>query len=485
MLRPGMVAGVSAVLLGCGPDIVDLSNVYPRNCGVQGPVDLLEIDPVPWLSVHPAGEHYLIELTSEDGDVAWWMVDRCAQSRVQLDPGSLSPTVSIGAGGDYILACDEGTGAMHVIDPTGVRPHRLLFEAVAGCRVVPLDGGLAVQEKDDGSVWFHPDPSDPSVEPIIVTDRARLSDANWDYCFDGFDCEPRHPFGIDIRAAGDELLVVLDDAQLLGFSARTGETRIIDPGPVRALDVLGEGESLVIDHKLGPTFVVDRRTGSRFEFCCYSDLNRISRFDEWVVRGNGGNPTIPASSSWTNFRARHLPSGRSYEIEGDEAWHPLGRIDPESFLVDIRPDFPPYSGLEYERYVVWPATQERDEIEMPGDVVWSIPGRDGVYALDRSEAASALRFLAEPGRDPTILAEDVDVAFATRHGRIVFTDRRVEPGQTSRLGVLLPDHRQVELEAAALDVIEALDWQWPVERDEVVYTVPERDRIIIRRTVLP
>src|SRR5690606_34907198 len=113
------------------------------------------------------------------------------------------------------------------------------------------------------------------------------------------------------------------------------------------------------------------------------------------------------------------------------------------------------------------------------------PGRDGVYALDRSEAASALRFLAEPGRDPTILAEDVDVAFATRHGRIVFTDRRVEPGQTSRLGVLLPDHRQVELEAAALDVIEALDWQWPVERDEVVYTVPERDRIIIRRTVLP
>lgn len=477
-----MVAWAGLVLLGCGPDVVDTSNVYPRNCGEEGPVDLLELDPVPYLQVERAGEHYLIEILNEDEEVEYWAAPRCGPSPVLLDAGPSQTTTRIAAGGDYLLTCDEDTGVMQVVDPEGVKPRRPLPQPVHGCRVVPLAGGLAAQEKDTGTVWFHPDPMDPEAVPILVTDDAVVPDASWTECFPRFDCEPVFPMYTAIRRAGDELLVVLDAGGLIAFSGSSGSTRMLDHEPVSALDVLGDGRLLVVDRDFGPTFIVERETGDRFEFCCADSFSPIGLLGDWLVRGSGGvAPVLPEPESWTVFRSHHLPSGVLRKVQGRDAWDPLTRVSKDTLLVDIGP-----AGGEHERHVVWPATDERQPVDLPGERLWSYPGRDGAYALEATETGDILRYLPGPGQSAKVLTEDAQVAFATRQGRIVYQPAG-EPTDTRPLSVLLPDHERVEIASDALAAVEVSFWgsHWPVDRDEVVYVAEDEGRMVVRRTVLP
>jgi hypothetical protein len=163
-------AAVLALLGACGSDAVDDADVYPRNCAVEGPVDLSAGDDPELLWMQPAGDRDLVARWIAPAVRELWAVDRCGEARL-LRIGDPEPKV--GVAGQHILECDETTGDMAFIDPAAVGAPRLLFGSVEACRVVPVGRGLAAQSVD-GTVWFDPDPADPDAEAIVVTRAANL-----------------------------------------------------------------------------------------------------------------------------------------------------------------------------------------------------------------------------------------------------------------------------------------------------------------------
>ncbi len=488
--RPATFAITALLLAACGPEAPNLDDTYPRNCGIEGPVELFASDTVPlFVDVRRAGEHYLVSVsedawTSTSPSLESWAVDRCGEARTLLHRGSYEDSRAFGVGGDHLLTCDQTTGAMSWIDPTGQQPSHPLFPAVEECRVVPMGKGLAAQQKGGGTVWFHPDPADPEQRALVVTEAARVADPDRIWCYDWkFDCDSAHPSGIDIRTAGEELLVVLESEELLAFSSTSLSSRIVDSGPVSAIDVLPGGDRIVVRHERGPTNIVERTTGASFEFCCYSDVNRIKQLGDWLVQGRHGSPLIPEPDQWTNFVAHHLRTGMRTTIEGRDDWHPVARLNADAVLVDIRPyrSYP-----EQHRTVFWPATGEQQPVDFPGTEAWSVPGRDGVFAIESTGDAETLRLLPGPGQPARKLLEDVHIAFATEDGRIVFEHAR-EPGEPTPLSVMLPDERVVVLDEGALGGYGVYFYseRWPLARDEVLYLIEDDGRAVLRRTVLP
>ncbi len=468
------------MLIACGPATGDDGDVYPRNCGALGPVDLFESSGPAWLWATRAGDVYLVEHSPDETTLEYWAVDRCGEERVLLETtAALAGSPLLGVAEEWILSCDEETGSMAVVDPHGVAADRVIFESVESCRVVPVGGGLAAQERGGSRVWFHPDPLDPDARAIVVTDTARIADPDWVLgCEQDFACDSDHPFGIDIRAAGDDLLVVLQDETLLAFSASSLSTRSFDAGPVFAVNVLPDGSRVIVHRDLGPTRVIDRATGEWFEFCCYDSFEPIRQLGDWLVKGSWGPPTIPEPEEWKVFRARHLDGGQTNEVIGHEIWSPLARLTDDTILVQV-------AG---EANAVWPATGERRVVELPdGDVVWTLPGQDGVFM----QLEHRVVHLAGTDTVPRTLLDEVEVAFATTRGRIVFEPPRGSGPAALPLRVMLPDEEVVEIEPRSLGVLGVFYWgdgfptAWPAEQDEVVYLVEDGPRGVLRRTVLP
>lgn len=489
--RPPTIATAALLLAACGPAAPDLDDTYPRNCGVEGPVELFATDStVSSLDVNRAGEHYLVSVsddwpTAMNPSLEHWAVDRCGETRTLLHRGTFGDSRLFGAAGDHLLTCDTTTGAMSWIDPAGVEPPRLLFPAVEKCRVVPIGKGLAAQQRGGGTVWFHPDPADAEQQARVVTDAARVADPDWIWCSDGgdFACNSAHPFGIDIRVAGDELLVALQSEELLAFSSTSLSSRIVDPGPLFAMDVLSGGDRIVVSRHFGPTLIVERTTGASFELCCYDDLEPIQQLGDWLIQGRFRVPLAPEPEQWTNFVAHHLPTGMRTTIEGRDGWHPVAPLSADTVLVDVHPDmrYP-----EEERTVVSLATGEQQVVDFPGTEAWSLPGRDGVFAVETTANGETLRLLPGPGQASRTLLQDVRIAFATDDGRIVFEQAR-EPGEPTPLSVMLPDERVVVLDEGHLGAIGEYFYSepWPLDRDELLYGVADDGRSVLRRTVLP
>ncbi|HET6581872.1 MAG TPA: hypothetical protein VFG69_00470, partial [Nannocystaceae bacterium] len=403
----------SSLAFGCGPAASDDDDAYPRNCGVDGPVDLFESLAPAWLWATRAGDVYLVEHSPDEATLEYWAVDRCGEQRVLLDTtAAVQGSPLLGVAGDWVLSCDDATGAMSVVDPRGLVADRRLFESVEACRVVIVGNGLAVQERGGATVWFHPDPADPHERALVVTDSARVADPEWILgCWHDFACESDHPFGVDIRAAGDELLILLQTDELLAFSASSLSSRIVDSGPVHAIDVLDDGNRLVVDRDLEPTLVIERTTGASFEFCCFDDLDPIRLLGDWLVKGWWEAPIIPEPPEWTTFRARHLLTGQTSEVVGHDAWDPRARLTADAILVHIAGD----EGSQ--QYAVWPATGERRRVDLPdSDVVWTLRGEDGVFV----HADDRVMHVAAPDATARTLIDDAAIVFPTRRGRIVF-----------------------------------------------------------------
>lgn len=475
-------SGSVAVLamIGCGP-AEGSADVYPRNCGVEGPVDLFEASEGDYLDVHRAGDHYLLVHAAPDGAAETWAIDRCGESRTLLQAATLDPSPSLGVAADWILSCDEDTGAVAVLDPTGREGPRVLFPSIEkSCRVVPFAGGLAAQARGSGLVWFNPDPADPNAESLPLTEAAEIFDPDWTSCSIDFACESGLPSGRDLRTAGDELLVVTRDGELIGFDPTSLEPHVIDAGPVEGVDVLQDGRRIVVDRHLGPTLVIDRETGSSFEFCCQTDIEPIVQLGDWLVHGSWGPPRIPAPAEWQNFSSRHLQTGESTEVSGRDDWGPFARLTAETILADIRPE-----GGEYQRHVVWPATGDRRPVDIPGEIVWTLPDRDGVWIWDGLQG-HVLRVLDGPDTAPRELLVETDILFPTRAGRIVVQPWR-DDGVGGPVQVMMPDETIIDLDEDSVGGFRVFDWgsTWPVDRDEVVYVARRAGRSIVRRTVLP
>lgn len=476
---------VLCLLLACGPTTRDDDDTYPRNCGVEGPVDLFELELGFNVELQRAGDHYLLRQFLDPTTIQDWAIERCGEAPVLMYEGTAELAPNIGAAGEHVLSCDPMTGEVLWLDPRDVEPPHSVFPAVEECRLVPLGTGLAAQQRGGSTVWFHPDPADPSAQPIVVTETARVADPGWIHCYElDLECKSHHPFGVDIRAAGDDLLVVLQDERLLAWSATSQSSRTLDPGPLFAMDVLPGDDRVVVSRELGPTYVVDRTTGAAIEFGRNSGYEPIQRLGDWLVQGSFTFPFAPAPDDWTNFSAYHLGTGATTTVRGTERWSPLARLTADTMLADIGDV---YDDEDQQRYVVWLQTGERQPVDFPGERLWTVPGQDGVYAVvGDPQDGEMVHFLPGPDRAPEVLIEGVKVVFATVDGRIVSQPAR-EPGEPAPLSVMRPDGSTVQL---ADDVLGAFgvyfySERWPVDRDEVVYGASEDDRWVLRRTVLP
>ena len=140
-----------------------------------------------------------------------------------------------------------------------------------------------------------------------------------------------------------------------------------------------------------------------------------------------------------------------------------------------------------ERHVLWPATGETRRIFFPG-TVWSVPGWPGALAWHETDETSIVRHLAGPDAWPRVILEDVEVAFVTLAGQIVFTrPDGSNPLRFGSLAVMLPDETVIELDAATSWAFGEYFWD-PVREsggDEVFYLAEDGERLSLRRTVLP
>ena len=262
------------VVLGCSPPAEDTDDVYPRNCGVEGPVDLFEYPADTLVPDTPqkVGDHYLVGFFPDEDTLELVAVDRCGTMQVPVP--QIHDGTSVHAVGRWLLECDPADPRVWAHDVEGVSPPRVLFDSAVGCRVLAVGDGVAAQEAESGRVWFHPDPSDPQRDPVLVTDVAKPG--NDDVCIGELDCDlPTWLLGLDIQAAGDELFFVEEDGKLSSFSAKSENTKVLYEGTVRRTYLLPGKRYLAVSPAEGETFVLDLEERSTFEFCCLGDVETV------------------------------------------------------------------------------------------------------------------------------------------------------------------------------------------------------------------
>lgn len=484
---------LAIVVLACGPRIDD-DDVYPRNCGEVGPVDLSDV-PGLLAGARPVGEHVLLWLGTADdtgGDIV--AVPRCGGDAVQLARVSLDDLdPGIGTAGGHIVRCDPDTGAVDWLDPDGEAPPHRLFDAAWGCRLHAVAGGLAALDPRDDTVLWHPEPADPTTTASMIAEGARLGDLDsmlpcsvvLDECPLGLSSvEPL--FGPE--AAGDVLLVPTPERGLVEVDVRTGSISepliedveqiavLDDPRYVRWVDREGRDEHL-LDRRTGISTLIDHGFDSIG--------SSVSADDRWAVSAVHGPPiSPPPAEPWTVLRAYHLASGRLHEIEGRDGWRTVGFLGSDRIVVEIDPIGPE----EPQRYVVWPTSGERVPVDVPGDAV---AFGDDLLLFEPlpDDDVSVVRRLSARDLSVETIADAVPRdAIQTRDARLTYIERSHDeaPGP---LRTRRPDGRWFEIDR---DVVEIL---WPrsyvspyrdaFDTREIVYLALVDGRRVVRRTVLP
>ncbi len=500
------IGGVLALMvLGCGLDPVDGGNVFPNNCGAVGPVDVFEVGEIelddetrwgPFPEMDQAGPNLLLQLhtgTLRDADIAdarseIWVVDECGANPSLLYDGPYDSPTRYGTAGPHVLSCDEDSGAMHWIDPTGDRSPRLLFPGAHDCRVFPSGRGLMAQKRDSGTVWYVADPSDPRSPLVVVTRDAKIIQSELYGCFGNFACEGIAAYDDRPRFFDDTILVLLADERLVQYDVRSGHADVLSAGPVRRFGELEDNRYVAISHHLWPDGFVDRLTGQWTDACCLSGLNEMRQIGKWLTWGSSGPPPIPVPEEWANFRAWHLETDVASEVVGPENWSPRALLTADTLIVDVSPSWTEMG--EEGRFIVWPATGERERVVLPGDAVWSIPGHDGVLSHGAEQGSSTVWALGARGEAPKTVLRDKWVHFATTRGDLVFSDP-VDPlasVEANPLRIMTRDGEVTGLDARSVEPFAASfpsDHRWPADIDDVVYVAEDDGRYIVRRTVLP
>lgn len=276
------VVGMCCIVLalwGCSDDRVGPApGEFEQLCGQDGPIKLIDIDPALRPSVvsgREIGERYVFYVATSASDEThdvhreMWSVGRCGEDPLELAEHIGAWPYAFEPWPELVFACDETSGVISAIDPTGAAPPNPVFES-GDCWVYPTAAGvltiLAETETETGPLVLQPWPSDPLSEaaaPIMVLDDVRAR------------ATPSGQTGagvVTVFASTDDELFVVTGADELVVVELDELTTTVLAEHVRKFDVDRSGRWLLWqdteitnddpDRPEGPLFVLDRETGA-------------------------------------------------------------------------------------------------------------------------------------------------------------------------------------------------------------------------------
>ncbi len=342
MHRPSLAVSVSALLLlpVCGPDTAEPSE-FAELCGTLGPHRLLALEPGerldPFFGATRVDDRlYFIAGVGEEqflGQIR--PVTRTVSStglcgedrRVIADDIRLVfkreklPGLLLGCRGEL-------EGDLVVLDPAGVTAPRLLISD--GCSGATwTDQGIArVDEDADNGVriLFYPYPVDPDaapIEPVVLAERI----------------QDRSNVSFTHGPAGEELLAVNLDGDLLRLSLPGGETTVLQTA-VHNFDASSDGHYLVLEDLLtasddpgdspGDLTLRDRWTGVDTVLATAPHPFLIVRFRESTIQLSGGLDDGGRVIALPSLAEAEIPAGRNlvfqlsnerWLLTGDDGWY--------------------------------------------------------------------------------------------------------------------------------------------------------------------
>lgn len=468
-------------LPACGPSVAN-EDVFPRNCGEDGPVDLFEPGEALVLSAQVVGDYVVMELRDEDFDEVI-AVERCGAAAHTLTrrPAGEAPWLDVV--GEQVLACDEATGRIDRLDPAGEAPPLPLFDATSGCNVYSVAGGLAARNLAAGTIEFVVDPAAPEPAPeIIVEDASHLEDEHT--CDEPVGCR-YWSMANELASLGEVLLVPRKGGGLVTVDPRTGATTTITDQPTVATYALEQGRFAMWAVDFHETFLFDSATGISVKVGTWHGW--VIPLGEWIF----DSPLIPYSSG-VHVSALHLPSGRSHTITTDvvletidekaawTGWEGEHALSSESLIVQI-PDDMVDPESPRRSHVYWPATGEIEPVDLSG--VARVRGDRVVTEVGIFTFVDAVQFLPREGPGPRTLLEDRPrVVGVTAGGRLIYADG----ASLGTLRVVDPHGVTHEVDRDVSRPISRRPAAGVLHDDaELVYLAEADGRPIVRRTVLP
>lgn len=184
--------------MGCGPDPAAQAELEDV-CGGPSPLRVLELGPdeaVRGLATISVQDRvlYVVSRVDEDapdaapasGESTVWATGPCGESPVQVATG-VDHVFTVDAWPDVALGCEEATGNVVVLDPTGARAPHVAFSAIAhdggGCGLKWTDFGVvAVEQRSEnfGALRLYPYPDDPwtgTSVPVALIDPIPLTES--------------------------------------------------------------------------------------------------------------------------------------------------------------------------------------------------------------------------------------------------------------------------------------------------------------------
>lgn len=178
-MRPATALLATLLLTRCADDPLEPAT-FGELCGAPAPARVLELPAghALWFSLR-IGDH-LYHRTARpvpDGnfsayaqrtDEAHWFTGPCGEAPVQISI-PVSEVFTLPPWPDVPLGCKYGAHGVHALDPDGVQPPHLVFDAP--CRLVDAHNphglvSLDQRDDDDATLLFSPYPDDPYAQTI-------------------------------------------------------------------------------------------------------------------------------------------------------------------------------------------------------------------------------------------------------------------------------------------------------------------------------
>ncbi|MEM7159702.1 MAG: hypothetical protein AAF799_43075 [Myxococcota bacterium] len=238
----------------------------------------------------------LVELTHRVGiDPPTWsafMTNSCGGETIEVVAATDRDT-EVRMVGPWVTVLDEQDKRIEIVTDFGAGPRHELGTGVIGCPI-PIADGLAF-ERNDGTVWFQPNPSDPGSAPQLLLEGSAVSDPDGSTGLDG--C-PFHDADLFRDGDSDGLLVLTDEGSIVRVSPDGAPEPVVE-GPVQSFEALSNPRYVAWlrdgDHH---RLIRDRDTG--FDRDLWREID-----PEW---GSGRFTSLPGDR-WVTFHGPfHNPS---------------------------------------------------------------------------------------------------------------------------------------------------------------------------------